>query len=95
MVGINFADTIVIRRVANKGTKIIEEPVKPSIWTGKEFKQQETARLKLAGDLMLMSAKGTKRIRLSDMEETSTPDPTGHYITTGKGTGRIRVYPTP
>ncbi len=91
MVGIDFADTIVVRRTTNKGTGIISEPVKKQNWMGEDFKKDQMERLKLAGDLMIMSAKGTKRIRLSEMESTKTPDTKGFYISTGKGTGRMQV----
>ena len=82
---------IIVRRVTNKGTKIVKEPLKNGDWTGEQFKKKELERLKLAGDLMIMSAKGTKKIRLSEMRQTQTPDPKGHYIVTGKGTSRQRL----
>ena len=91
MVGINFADTIVVRRTSERCTKIVDEPVKPSAWSGQEFKDTEEKRLALAGDLMIMSAKGTKKIRLSEMTKTKIPDTKGHYIITGKGTGKIKL----
>lgn len=91
MSGIDFVDTIVVRRTTDKGTRVIEGPVKPTVWVGKEFKQQEEERLKLAGDLMIMSARGTKKIRLSEMGKTKVPEVKGHFILTGKGTGRIRL----
>ncbi len=77
----------VVRRSINKGTKFIDEPIKPSYWTGKEFKEKEIERLRLAGDLMIISGKGTQKIRLSEMQQTTTPETKGRYISTGKGTG--------
>ena len=91
MSGIDFADTIVVRRVINKGTTVVEEPLKKSSWTGSDFKKSETDRLKLAGDLMIMSGKGTTKIRLSEMKQPKTVLPRGYYITTGKGTGRMKL----
>ena len=91
MSGINFADTIIIRRVANKGTRIVQEPLKSIGLFGEEAKQRDKARLKLAGDLMIMSSKGTTSLKASKILETDTPNPKCHYITTGKGTGRMRV----
>jgi len=76
-----------IRRTINKGTGFIDESLKPSIWTGHEFKEQELERIRLAGDLMLISGKGTTKIRLSDLQQTKIPDTKGHYLSTGKGTG--------
>jgi len=89
--GLDFKDTIVVRRTINKGTKVIEEPLKKANWTGEEFRKTEDARLKLAGNMYIMSAKGTKRIRLADMEKTNPTLPKGYYITTGKGTGRMKI----
>jgi hypothetical protein len=41
---------------------------------------------------MIMSAKGTKKIRLSDLEKPTLPaNFKGHYVTTGRGTGRVRL----
>jgi hypothetical protein len=41
---------------------------------------------------MIMSAKGTKKIRLSDLEKPTLPtDFKGHYVTTGRGTGRVKL----
>ncbi len=81
----------VVKRVAERGTNFFIEPLKDQNWTGSEFKKQENARLKRAHNPLLMAARGTSRIRASDFFETKTPDPTGHYITTGRGTGRIRL----
>lgn len=91
MSGIDFVDTIVVRRTTDKGTKIIEGPVKPSIWMGKDFKKREEERIKLAGDLMIMSARGTRKIRLSEMRKTKVPEVKGHFILTGKGTRKIKL----
>jgi hypothetical protein len=38
-----------------------------------------------------MSAKGTTKIKLSEMQEEKKVDLKGHYISTGKGTGRIKI----
>ena len=87
MVGIDFVDTIVVRRVAEKGTKIIEEKITGSNWSGKNFKQYEKKRRELAGDRGLASSRGTKTLRLKQMRETLVPDSTGLLMSTGRGTG--------
>jgi len=38
-----------------------------------------------------MSAKGTSKIKLSEMQKEKTVDLKGHYITTGKGTSRVKL----
>ena len=78
------------RRTINKGTESTDEPMKESVWTGKEFRKHEIERLKLAGDLMIVSGKGTSKIRLSDMRKSKDP-PKQYYISTNKGTGRKKI----
>jgi len=90
MTGIDFKDAIVVRS-SNKGTSTITGPVKPSEFMGAENKKIDGERLKLAGDLWIMSAKGTTKIKLSEMEKPKKADLKGHYISTGKGTGRIKI----
>jgi hypothetical protein len=90
MTGIDFKDTIVVRST-NKGTSTITGPVTPSEFMGLKDKTIDNDRLKLAGDLWIMSAKGTTKIKLSEMQEEKKVDLKGHYISTGKGTGRIRL----
>ena len=87
----NFADTIIVRRSLNKGTSIIYGPTSPSEFMGDQNKQKTEERMKLAGDLWIMSGKGTSRIKLSEMRTPKPVDIKGHYISTGKGTGRIKI----
>ena len=91
MTGINFIDTIVVRHTLQKGTSSTDKPVLPAEFMGKETSKANNDRLKLAGDLWIMSAKGTSKIKLSEMHKEKTIDLKGHYITTGKGTSRIRL----
>lgn len=86
MVGIDIADTIVVRRVAEKGTKIIEEKLHAQNWAGKSFKEYEKQRRSLAGNRGLASCKGTKVVRLNEMIETAIPDTSGLVISSGRGT---------
>lgn len=80
-----------VRRVVEKGTKIIEEPSSPISFMDDKAKHQNAERLELAGDLWIMSAKGTSKIKLSEMKKTESPDLKGVYISTGKGTGRRKL----
>ncbi|HEU03505.1 MAG TPA: hypothetical protein ENH95_00020 [Nitrosopumilus sp.] len=90
MVGIDIADTIVVRRTVEKGTRVVEERVKKLTFAGTEFKKYQKERLKLAGDVGLASSKGTGIIHLSKMYETQIPSLKGLHIITGRGTG-IRI----
>jgi hypothetical protein len=58
---------------------------------GKETTKINEDRLKLAGDLWIMSAKGTSKIKLSEMYKEKTVDLKGHYITSGRGTSRVKL----
>ena len=89
--GINFVDTIVVRRSLNKGTSSTNEPITKAEFMGNQNKQKTEERMKLAGDLWIMSGKGTTKIKLSELRESKTVDFKGHYISTGKGTGRIKI----
>lgn len=58
---------------------------------GDENKKKNLDRLKLAGDMWIMSGKGTSKIHLSEMREPKPVVTKGYYISTGKGTGRIKI----
>lgn len=88
--GINFADTVV-RRSLNKGTSTIYEPTSPSEFMGDQNKQHAQERMNLAGDLWIMSGRGTSKIKLSEMRTPKTVDIKGRYISTRKGTGRVKI----
>ena len=90
--GINFIDTIVVRRSLNKGTSSTTESTSKAEFMGEQNTENTDDRMKLAGDLWIMSGKGTTKIKLSEMEKSKTADIKGHYISTGKGTGRIRIW---
>ena len=91
MTGIDFVDTIVVRRSIEKGTKTIKENLKPSPWAGKSFRESQKDRLEKAGNPNLVSGKGTKRILPSSMHVPPIPNTIGRFIVTGKGTGRIQL----
>jgi len=91
MTGINFIDTIVVRHNVERGTSSEDKPVLPVEFMGKQTAKSNEDRLKLAGDLWIMSAKGTSKIKLSAMKKEKTADLKGHYISTGKGTSRVRL----
>ena len=87
MTGIDFVDTIVVRRSMEKGTKIVTEPTKKLSWAGQEFKKMQKEKQKLIGNMRLVGSKGTKMIHLNQMYETQIPSTKGLCLSTGKGTG--------
>ena len=91
MTGVNFVDTIIVRQSIEKGTSSVEKPVLPAEFMGKKNSKSNEDRLKLAGDLWIMSAKGTSKIKLSEMHKEKTVDLKGHYISTGRGTNRVKL----
>ena len=91
MPGIDFVDTIIVRRTVEKGTKTVPvEGIKPLKWAGQSFKEKELERLKKAGDPVIAARKGTEQLKLSSMQITQVPNPAGHVLSTGRGTG-IRI----
>ncbi len=80
-----------VRCVTARGTSSVVTPVSPISFMGEEDKKRDLSRLKLAGDLWIMSGKGTTKIKLSDMQTPKSPEMKGFYISTGKGTGRIKL----
>ena len=90
MLGIDIADAIVVRRSVEKGTKIIEEPIKKPNFAGAEFKNYQKQKLEFAGDIGLASSKGTGIVHLSKLKETKVPSTKGRMLSTGRGTG-IRI----
>ncbi len=90
MVGIDIADTIVVRRTVEKGTRVVEERVKKLNFAGAEFKKYQKEKLKFAGDIGLASSKGTGIVHLSKMRETQIPSTKGLLMSAGRGTG-IRI----
>ncbi len=91
MMGINYIDTIVVRQNLERGTAFTDQPVLPAEFMGKKTSKGNEDRLKLAGDLWIMSAKGTSKIKLSEMHKEKTVDLKGHYISTGRGTNRVKL----
>jgi len=87
MVGIDIASTIVVRRTIEKGTKVVEERLKKLNFAGAEFKKYQKEKLKIAGDIGLVSSKGTGLVHLSKMLETQIPSTKGLLMSTGRGTG--------
>jgi len=82
----------VVRHSLERGTASEDKPVLPAEFIGKETTKRNEDRLKIAWNLMIMSAKGTKKIRLSDLEKPTLPAGfKGNHITTGRGTGRVKL----
>ena len=55
--GLDFINTMIVRQVSERGISSSDLPVKPVDFMGDEKKNLD--RFKLAGDMWIMSAKGT------------------------------------
>ena len=88
---LNTTITKTVRRTIQKGTNMVNEPLITSAWTGQKFKDQEEKRYRLAGNLLITSAKGTNRINLSSMRKTHIPNTKGFRISYARGTSRLKI----
>ena len=88
--GIDFADTVVVRSIG-KGTDVIIEPLKSMKWAGAEFKEAQEEKIRKLKGMTVGSNKGTSKIELGKMYRTTIPKVEGHYISTGKGTGLLKL----
>ncbi len=80
-----------IRRVINKGTKIITEDLKKPNWAGEDFHDYETERFSLAGYTMISSAKGTHKVLLSNINRKRPIAPKGQTISSKRGTSLVKL----
>ena len=74
-----------------RGTKIVNEPLKTSAWNGQEFRSQEEKRMTLSGLLEIISARGTKKTGMNKMSGIKIPRIQGRFITTSRGTTRTKM----
>lgn len=65
MVGIDIADTIVVRRSVDKGTRMVQDRIKKLNFAGEEFKKYQKENQKITGNIGLASSKGTGIVHLS------------------------------
>jgi len=57
MVGFDIASTIVVRRTIEKGTKVVEEPLKKLNFAGAEFKKYQKEKLQIEETLVCQAQK--------------------------------------
>ncbi len=79
-------------RIVGRGTtrRIIEKP--EDRWTGKEYKEFQDKRKAASKDRYISMGRGTKKVKFSDIAETSgRPSGKGMWITGGRGTRRRKL----
>jgi len=80
-----------VRRSTQKGTHTVQEPLITSAWSGQTFRNQEDERLVQAGNMMITTAKGTSRKKISSMQKTKIPNTEGFNISSARGTSRLKI----
>jgi hypothetical protein len=61
-------------------------------WTGDAYKEQQKKRKDAAKDVYVSMGRGTKKIKLGDIAETTgRPTGKGRWVSMGRGTGRRKI----
>ena len=79
-------------RSGGRGTsrRVIDKP--EDKWTGDAYKADQAKRKEAAKDVYVSMGRGTKKIKLGDIAETTgRPSGKGRWVSTGRGTGRRKV----
>jgi len=78
--------------MANRGTKADSKQRRESNWTGKDFKKFVKEQLKKVDDEEVVNInRGTGRAFIKDIKNKSRKDIKPKYISTGRGTKRVKV----
>ena len=79
-------------RVGGRGTSRRVTEKEADNWTGAAYKDVQDKRKAAAKDVDITVGRGQKRIKLSDIVETSgRPSGKGRWVSTGRGTGRRKI----
>ena len=61
-------------------------------WTGDAYKAEQKKRKDAAKDVYISMGRGTKKIKLGDIAETTgRPTGKGRWVSMGRGTGRRKI----
>ena len=79
-------------RVGSRGTSRRESDKEADNWTGKDYMELQKKRKDAAKDVYVSMGRGTKKIKLGDIAETSgRPTGKGRWVSMGRGTGRRKI----
>ena len=79
-------------RVGGRGTSRRVSEKEADNWTGSAYKEEQKKRKEAAKDVFVSMGRGTKKIKLGDIAETTgRPTGKGRWVSTGRGTGRRKV----
>jgi hypothetical protein len=79
-------------RVGGRGTSRRVSDKEADNWTGKDYMELQKKRKDAAKDVYVSMGRGTKKIKLGDIAETSgRPTGKGRWVSMGRGTGRRKI----
>jgi len=79
-------------RVGGRGTSRRISDKEADNWTGKDYAELQKKRKDAAKDVFVSMGRGTKKIKLGDIAETSgRPTGKGRWVSSGRGTGRRKI----
>ncbi len=79
-------------RVGGRGTKRRVTEKESDNWTGDSYKEVQKKRKEAAKNQYISMGRGTKRVKFSDIAETSgRPSGKGMWVSSGRGTKRRKI----
>lgn len=79
-------------RVGGRGTSRRVSEKEADNWTGKDYAELQKKRKDAAKDIYISMGRGTKKIKLGDIAETTgRPTGKGRWVSSGRGTGRRKI----
>ncbi len=79
-------------RVGGRGTSRRVTDKQEDNWTGEDYKALQKKRKDAAKDVYITKGRGTKKIKLGDIAETSgRPTGKGRWVSMGRGTARRKI----
>jgi len=79
-------------RVGGRGTSSRISDKEADNWTGKDYQELQKKRKDAAKDVYVSMGRGTKKIKLGDIAETSgRPTGKGRWVSMGRGTGIRKI----
>ncbi len=79
-------------RVGGRGTSRRVADKQEDNWTGSAYKDLQKKKKDAAGDRYVSMGRGTRRVKFSDIAETSgRSEGKGMWVSSGRGTGRRKI----
>ncbi len=79
-------------RVGGRGTSRRVSEKEADNWTGEDYKAIQKKRKEAAKDVYVSMGRGTKKIKLGDIAETTwRPTGKGRWVSMGRGTARRKI----